>query len=506
MKTLSVRILSLPALLCFTSFVLYPVSVKSLITFERAYGWENLGLSEGMDVQGNSVLQTPDGGYIIAGTESCGSPRWLLVIRTDSLGDTVWIHRYPGFDRSAGKCIVQAGENDYIIAGHIGTTDAGTNVLLVKIDSLGDTIWTRTYGGDKNDYANSIVSTPDGGYVVTGYTCSYGSGHSDIYLLKVDSLGDTIWTRAYGGEMFEDGRAVIPTLDGSYVVAGHGHSPDSLGFADIYIVKTDSFGDTVWTRVHGKGSSRTNEYAHCIVEGKNSSYLIAGTTGINGEYDVYVLNVDSLGDTVWTCTYNNDREDMAYSIVASGDGGYVMAGFTGDLFLDYGSMHLIKIDSLGDIVWTRSYEANDFGQDRDIGNCITKTNDGGYAITGIANWGSTAHTNPREIYLIKTDSLGRVCSVREEANDLKAGTENLTIYPNPFLRRTTIRYSMLRKVSVSLKVFDVSGRCVKTLVSGEKKSGYHETELGTKNLAPGVYFARFEAGNHKEVQKLILTR
>jgi hypothetical protein len=158
---------------------------------------------------------------------------------------------------------------------------------LVKIDSLGDTLWTKTYGGSSSDRAYSVQQTADGGYVVAGYTSSFGTGLNDFYLVKTDSQGDTLWTRTYGGDGDDIARSVQQAADGGYVLAGSTES-FGAGNSDFYLVKTDSQGDTLWTRTHG-GSSHEN--ANCAQQTTDGGYIVAGYSYSfgAGEYDFYLV-------------------------------------------------------------------------------------------------------------------------------------------------------------------------------------------------------------------------
>jgi hypothetical protein len=135
--------------------------------------------------------------------------------------------------------------------GHTSSFGAGAyDVYLVKTDSRGDTLWTRTYGGAEVDEGYSAEQTADGGYIIAGKTYSFGAGGVDVWLLKTNAAGDTIWTRTYGGPDDEVGSSVQQTTDGGYIVGGITNSFGAGGY-DFYLIKTGGSGDTVWTRTYG---------------------------------------------------------------------------------------------------------------------------------------------------------------------------------------------------------------------------------------------------------------
>ena len=147
------------------------------------------------------MRQTIDGGYIVSGyTSSFGAGNtdvWL--IRTDTLGNTVWTKTYGGNRYEEGWSVLQSTDGGYIIAGSTSSFKEGYNdVWLIKTDSSGDTLWTKTYGGSQDEHSFSVQQTTDGGYILTGYTTSYAVGGIDFWLVKTDSSCAILWTRAYG--------------------------------------------------------------------------------------------------------------------------------------------------------------------------------------------------------------------------------------------------------------------------------------------------------------------
>ena len=204
-----------------------------------------------------SVQQTADGGYIVAGyTNSFGAGDYdFYLVKTNSQGDTLWTRTYGGSDDDWAYSVQQTADGGYIVAGYTYSFGAGDDdFYLVKTNSQGDTLWTRTYGGSGDDEAYSVQQTADGGYIVAGYTSSFGAGSGDFYLVKTNSQGDTLWTRTYGGSGYDGAYSVQQTADGGYIVAGYTGS-FGAGSDDFYLVKTNSQGDTLWTRTYGGSSN-----------------------------------------------------------------------------------------------------------------------------------------------------------------------------------------------------------------------------------------------------------
>ena len=196
----------------------------------------------------NAVQQTTDGGYIITGAfainDSANYSAYL--VKTNEAGDTLWTKTYSGVNQNEGLSVQQTDEG-YIMSGYASDTLNNLSLYVVKTNSSGDTIWTKTYGGLSNDAGYSIRQTNDGAYILTGGTNSFGAGGEDVYLLKINVNGDTAWTKTYGGSGNEVGHCVRQTSDSGYIVCGY---TKSFGAAnnEVYLIKTNADGDTLWTK------------------------------------------------------------------------------------------------------------------------------------------------------------------------------------------------------------------------------------------------------------------
>jgi hypothetical protein len=218
---------------------LYLIKTDSLgnLAWDTTYGGDSADYCP-------SCEQTLDGGYIIAGmTKSWGSgSKDLWLIKTDSLGNLQWDTTYGGDDEESGLCVHQTSDEGYIVVGYAKSFGAGScDVYLVKTDSLGNAQWEKTYGGTGNDIGESVQQTPDGGYIIAGYTNSFGAGGDDVYLIKTDSLGDLSWDTTYGGIESDRGYSVCQTVDGGYAITGATASAGS-GVLDAFLIKTDERG------------------------------------------------------------------------------------------------------------------------------------------------------------------------------------------------------------------------------------------------------------------------
>ena len=426
----------------------------------RTYGGPN-------DDVGYAVQQTSDSGYVVTGqTCSRGDPFGdVYLIKTNSQGDTLWTRSYGGAHGDLGKSVQQTADGGYIIAGGTASLGPGIpafdNVYLIKTNVSGDTLWTRAYGGMNQDAANSVQQTSDSGYIVAGVTFSFGDSNGDIYLLKTNSQGDTLWTRTYGGTKADIGTSVQQTLDGGYIVTGITMS-FGAGSYDVYLVKTDAQGDTLWTRTYGGGSA---DMGYSVQQTTDRGYIVAGFTASSGtgSGDVYLVKTDSIGDTLWTRTYGGDSLDYGECARPTADGGYIIVGYTGAV--GSGDVYLVKTNASGDTLWTRTHG----GMNTDLGYSVQQTADGGYIMAGYTQ---SFGAGGQDIYLIKTDASG--IGVSEPLTRRLAGPTRLLVQPNPFT-------SVARVPGHETELFALSD------VTGRQVAVCRGNRVG-EGLRPGVYF------------------
>jgi hypothetical protein len=447
--------------------------------------------------EANSFVQTADGGYVLAGyTYSFGAGNedvWL--VKTNANGDSVWSRTYGGPGFEGADAIQQTSDGGFILAGFSNSFGMGDyNLWLVKTDANGNSSWNRNFGGPGWDEANCILQTGDSGYLLGGLTNSYGAGDFDFWLLKTNANGDSQWSRTFGGPQLDDIFSMQPTADGGYILAGRTLSYGG-GNYDAYLVKTNSNGDSLWTRHYGGTGF---EAAMAVQQTADGGYIFAGITSSFGAgyEDLWLLKTNANGDSAWSKTFGGISWDRAYSIQKTADGGFILAGRTESFGAGQGDFYLLKTNANGDSLWSRAFGGPAF----DGAYFVRQTTDSAFVLAGFTE---SFGTGGRDFWLVKTrrDPVSAA-----EPFILHPSSFSLSVFPNPFNPSTAISYDLPMPAHVSLRVFDVLGREVAVLVNNLVEAGNHQVTFDGDGLATGVYLCRLQAGRYTESRKLLLVR
>ena len=280
--------------------------------------WRSVFGAEGSDV-GSFVQPTVDGGYVFVGT-------------TDSFG---------------------AGETD---------------AWLVKTDMYGNEEWSRTFGGEFADMGKSVRQTSDGGYIITGATRSFGAGKRDVWLIKTDMYGNEEWSRTFGGPEWEYGRSVEQTDDGGYIIAGYTNSFGVGSSYNIWLIKTNAGGALQWQKTFG---GRWKDYGYSVQQTTDGGYIVTGETSSfgSGDYDIWLIKTDAQGNMEWENTFGGIGVDRGRDGIQTADGGYIVTGYTTSFGAGLEDAWLIKTDAQGNMEWENTFG----GSEVDRGRIVMQT-------------------------------------------------------------------------------------------------------------------------------------
>ena len=375
-----------------------------------------------------SIQQTSDGGYIVAGTSaSSGGNTDIWILKLDSEGDVLWEKTYGGRHTDIAWSIKQTSDGGYIVAGETWSFGAGSgDVWVLKLDGYGNIQWQKTYGGVNTDLAYSIQQTSNG-YIVAGATESFGTANVDVWVLKLDSRGNVVWQKRYGGMEQDLAYSIQQTSDGGYIVAGMSE-PFKADDSKPWVIKLNNQGEVVWQRVYD-GISKG--WAYSVQQTSDGGCIIAGLI-VENNNDAWVLKLNSKGDIVWQKKFGGRGYDLARSVLQTSDGGYVVVGETSSFGAGSNDIWVMKLDSSGDIVWQKTFG----GKSQDAGWAALQTADGEYVVAGFTE---SFGTGLSDIWVLKLDSNGEIpgCQYSQNTNTQVSDTSATVAEPSMHVETTS---------------------------------------------------------------------
>jgi len=494
---------------------------------------------------GKCIIQTSDGGYAVTGgVNSAGV--WIssdiYVIKINANGNLMWNKTLSGTGYDEGYSIVQTNDGGYVIAGISNSFGAGDfDGILIKYNATGTLQWFRKFGGNGSvDMIFSVVKTTDGGFAVAGYTESF-SDNPDVYIIRFNSDGIVLWSKTIGGTGIDQGKSIVQTNDGGFAVGGY---TNSFGLASLYVIKLDVSGNLQWTRTVG---ATGKEWGESIIQSSDGGYAISGGYNVNSidVSDLYLVKLNSAGNLQWTCVIDALDGESGRSLVQANNGNFIVAGmyypYTGT-----SDAYVATINSSGIFQTARKIGWSSY----DFANSITKTSDGGFAMTGSTiSLGAGSY----DVYVVKLDSyLGNCGNVMFGGTSSSSGIsgsggsimtvfgswtsvtdavqgsagyytnicslpgikkidENFPVtfsllqnYPNPFNPVTSFKFQVPNLSNIKIDIFDMLGREVETLVNEQLRPGTYEAEWDASDYASGIYFYQLVAQGTTD--KFVMTK
>lgn len=359
---------------------------------------------------------------------SCKKPKKQTPIPNNQA--VKWIKTYGGSEYDMATSIIQLAAGDYVFAGATRSSDgdvSGTRVgwdaWLAKTDVNGTKTWSVTYGGNDDDYATGVTSTPDGGFLITGYT--FVNFQNYPWLIKTDASGVKQWQKNLNQSTNSKPASILANGDGTYTVIGY---TSNSAAQDGWIEKIDASGNVVWSKTYG-GSSE--DYFTSAVK-TSDGFIVTGYTksgdgdmvANKGNYDGWIMKLDVSGNKVWSVNYGGPSEDYLRSIAIAGDGGYIVAGYTnsssGDIPLNRGGYDewLIKIDASGNKQWVKTFG----GVNEEYITNIVSTGDGSFITVGYTN------STTWDVFRVNNDFGGWMIKIDGNGNKTGASTYGTDVY------------------------------------------------------------------------------
>ena len=478
------RILVIAALLLPASTQLYAQAPD--VEWSRVYGGENSDLIYAMDICAD--------GYVIAGkTTSFGSGNAdLYVLKTNLNGDSLWMTVWGSSRQEHTHDVVACSGGGYAVVGiERIVQDYQPQIVFHRLNSARVITATRNYGTIGKDDEWSVSENSDGGFIIAGQTDVYDAANDDVYVIRTDGAGDTLWTRVYGGADHDAGYHAAQTFEGGFVIVGGTSSPSGGSEWDVYLVRTAANGDTLWTKHYGGSQYDVGYY---VYQTSDNGFIVAGETRSygEGEADLYLIKTDLAGNVLWARTHGGLLDDVGRSVQFANNG-YTAVGYTSSFGTGFEDMYVVRTNLAGDTLWTRTIGWS--GYDR--GYDIEPTADGGYVAAGYND--SWAGGDNAWLVKLDTDPTGVVSRV-------PAARLKISVQPNPFAASTTVSYRLPAAAHVKVSVYDAAGRMVVLLHDGIQSADEHTLVWEARNLPSGVYFVRVQALRQSYSIKTVLLK
>lgn len=352
-------------------------------------------------VFGSAVQVTNDGGYIIGGY--CFAPdgvyQDMYLAKTDQNGNVEWEKTIGGAKNDRCNAMIQSHDGGFVIVGSTNSFGGGDyDIYVVRTDGAGNTIWERTLGDAQYEYGSSIIQSPDGGYIIAGDSNTGPYGRIDMYIVKLSITGDILWQRWFGGTHDDFPGGLQNCKEGGFIVAGSSVTRNTGSF-DFSLTKLDDMGEMEWENYFG---STSHEFAHAVTQTSDGGYIIGGYIDkIDVDWDMYVIKTDRNGKAEWERTFGDISVNIANSVLQTTDLGFVLAGYTTNPITHKRSAALVKIDPYGSVLWTRFLQFKSIS----YGSSVQHTADSGFIVTGYA---AGIDGGPMNALLVKTNHKGIV--------------------------------------------------------------------------------------------------
>lgn len=342
----------------------------------------------------NSTIVSSDNNLIICGNAN-EDGQWSL-IKITKLGKELWRKDFAGDEWLSNSCALTEAENgDLFVCGdtHRNWDNSKIDILLVKTNKDGDTLWTNSYGGPENDYAQNIIKTSDGKLLMSGWSGTDSLASGDINLLKLDYSGDLLWENTYTNPEHLSALHLLETKNGEYLITGSCREGGNL--SELYLLKVDANGLALWDRKIGPASGKTGR---STIELSNGDLVICGDHrgGLGESIQVLLLKTDHMGTLIWEQEYGVEYTHVIGNVIKQNlDESYTITGRTSAATLNLSDIILLKVDQSGNQLWFKTFGLQSF----DKGANLIKDSNDDNLITGDFGWGGP-------IFLTRTDKDG----------------------------------------------------------------------------------------------------
>ncbi len=457
----------------------------------------------GIDV-GESIEATSDGGYVVVGstTSNTSGNTDVYLLKLDSQINVVWSWAIGGTNNDWGYAVKQTYDKGYIIATSSNSYgNGGYDAVLMKRDSLGNYQWTKKYGGNDWDFVYDLTITYDSGFVFCGETYNNTVGQSDVFVVRTNKNGDTLWTKTIGGNLIDKGNSIIETSDSSIVIAGLTNT--TTDSTQAYVIKLSKTGQLLWDSAYGGNGY---DLANSIIETANGEYVIAGTTtsfNANNDKDVYLVRIDSNGTLIWQNFFGNAGEEEVFDVHEDFQGNLINVGFTASAGAGGKDAILFYISAPGG--WMSISPSYGTSLDELFKGFAIGLN-GNFCMLGTTNsYGSGLN----DVFIVRVDTIfANQPTILITFNDsipltIKDTKNNsiVSIYPNPTQQFLMISISEIKEnTPYFFELYDLQGKSIL-----KKEITNTSTTLNLSQLSKQIYvFKLFKENEIVSAGKLIV--
>ena len=449
------------------------ISNAQLINFQKIYSGSSYDY-------GFSVKQYKDSTYYIFGnTSSFGSGNTdIIVIKTNKYGIPLWQKTYGGPGIDNGTFAEKTNDNCFLITGFTNNTaDTSYDVLLIKIDTLGNKIWEKHYGGRDWDMGYCVLQASDLNYYIAGRTNSFGNKNSNFYLIKTDVNGDTIFTKTFGGDSIDVAKSIIENKNGDILILGYSNSIGANGYK-FYLVTVDKNGNILKEKIYG---DKYNNYANSIVQTIDGGYVLAGYSKLpNRSCDnYYYVKIDANEDSLWSFNeYVHTQEEMFNYVLNCYKGDFACVGNRG--YNSAGANDMMVY------VFNRWWIDGKLygGLKDDYGVYATMTLDSGYAVVGSSESFNTSYSS---IYLVKTgkifDCSAAASIVTLDVINNKNSENSFNVYPNPNNGKFKFKLNAVNNNEKIVSIYNVEGALIFRI-----NEQSNDLNIDISDFKSGLYF------------------
>jgi hypothetical protein len=490
-----IRILSIFLL----SFLFTNVNAQSTDTaYLHLFGGKNMDMFR-------DGIATPDNGLIAVGTTSSygAGNTDVYVVKTDSMCNKLWSKTFGRNNVEQGYNIKNTKDGAYIIAGFTNSIgNGGYDAYLIKLDNNGNLIWEKTYGGNDWDFAYSVVELADSGFAVCGETYTNSHGSADVLLFRTDKDGNLLWQKKYGGTQHDVANDLIIDVDNNLVLVGKTKSYGN-GNEDVYLIKTNLLGDTLWTKTFG---DTLNECGNRLIQVQDLGYVIVGYTesfSPEGDLEMYSLKTDTAGIFQWYHIYGeNTKDDIGYDVLEKDDGSLIFTGFSG---YGAGMKDVYTFNAYFNGWWSPA--SNTYGGIKeDIGYANAILQNGTLFLFGKTESFGTGNFDALIIRLdtVKANQTQKLTvlndSILSDKSNLLEANHPLKIYPNPNNGRFFIeKFNSINQV----KLYNFVGQEVQNFEINYVNNNQIELNISAES---GVYFLHIMDGENFYITKVIIEK